>query len=182
MPKLKRLTAITGLLLASAMVLAFAAPKHSLTQSALCLWSFVDGILLPDPSVPIVGINGGESSELFIWEDSGGYIDLYIDDQNSILEMGAPDGDIITLLDPYALPNPFFTPYILKAKNPGTSGAVLNVFNGSNLVLSANTDGSIQTGVVSGSAGKWKLGAASGGTITVEIDGQKYAITATPIP
>lgn len=36
--------------------------------------------------------------------------------------------------------------------------------------------------IKAGGAASWKLGAASGGTITVEIDGQKYAITATPIP
>jgi hypothetical protein len=70
------------------------------------------------------------------------------------------------------------TAYVLDTSETHTSGNLLEVGNGGSTALAVTHDGAIKAG----SASTWKFLPASGGQLIVEVDGQKYAITATPIP
>jgi hypothetical protein len=70
------------------------------------------------------------------------------------------------------------TPHILDTTQDHPSGNLLEIKNDGVVKLAVQHDGAIKAG----SASTWKFLPASGGQLIVEVDGQKYAITATPIP
>jgi hypothetical protein len=75
------------------------------------------------------------------------------------------------------------TPFRYGTKLHHTTGNLFEITEGvvnspGTVAFSVAHDGAIATA----GGPQWKFGTASGGQLIVEVDGQKYAITATPIP